>query len=160
MRSFALAALGALYLLGCASASAQNTNQMPTITAITEPRVLVVRVFSTDLARSLRFYEEVFGMHMVANHGDREWTLMFNDTSRPGIVLALTDAQAPRANGSFAVGVPDIDAVVAAVPAAGGTVTRAPPAQGRSGYRIAIIADPDGASIEVIQPDPASATPH
>lgn len=158
MRALVGAAFSALFLLlGSVSAQAQNNTQMPTISAISEPRLLVVRVFCSDLARSARFYQDVFGMRMVANHGDREWTLMFNDMSRPGIVLMLNDQQAPRTNGNFAIGVPDIDAAIARVPHAGGAVTRAPPSTGRMGYRIGLITDPDGVSIEVIQPDPTSA---
>ena len=115
-------------------------------------RLVLVRVFTTDLNRAERFYRDVFGLTQTQNFGANERVLNLPGAGAPRLVLAQTEQ--PRGNGSYAVSVSDIDGVMSRAAAAGATITRpasAPSAQ-MGGVRIGLFTDPDGTLVEVIQP--------
>ena len=120
------------------------------------PKVFAVRITVADLARSERFYHDGLGAQIRHIHS-RESMAQF--ASGPGVVLAqggprAAGAPVPEGAGGFLLQVADIDALVARVAAAGGSVER-PPNSGTAalsyGVRSALIRDPDGVGIEVIQ---------
>jgi catechol 2,3-dioxygenase-like lactoylglutathione lyase family enzyme len=103
-----------------------------------------------DVERSLRFYGEMFGVEEYGRTG----ALVHGRT--PGCHDVITfDPQAPGAGES--AGIPhfgfrlispgDIDAAVAAVAHAGGTLLRR--GEFSPGYPYAYVADPDGYEVEI-----------
>jgi len=150
--------LAFLGTVACAMTAAQATVPAPATPAapapMTLPRVSLVRVYTVDLDKSERFYRTVFGFPAPQAYGERERVFSLPDPTSPKVVLLKVDQ--PRPNGSFALAIADIDAVLGRVVAAGGKIDRPAQAMGNMPVRIGIITDPDGASIELIQP-PASA---
>lgn len=153
MKRFVGAALCAIALAACASANAQQAvpaqaQQSAAPTAAGErPRVMLVRVWVTDMARAENFYRTVFGFGAPQAFGPGNKMFGAPSMTAPSIVLAQTEE--PRGNGSFALAVDDAAAVMDAVVAAGGSVER--PAQQAHGMPIGFVTDPDGTLIEVIQ---------
>jgi predicted enzyme related to lactoylglutathione lyase len=149
-RLFVLAAL-AVALMCPQSAWAQTA---PAGAAIL-PRIVMVKVYVTDFARSERFYRDVFGLG--APHAYNASERAFTFPSQTGVpdpnapLLVLVQTPTARPNGMFALLVPDLDAVMARVPAAGGAITRPAADLPSAHVRLGFITDPDGASIEVIQ---------
>jgi catechol 2,3-dioxygenase-like lactoylglutathione lyase family enzyme len=111
------------------------------------PRLMLVRVYVTDLDRSERFYRAVFGFSAAQAFGPDNRMFGPPSATTPSIVLAHVDQ--PRGNGGFALAVNDAAAVMDAAVAAGGTIQRQ--AQQAHGMPIGFITDPDGTTIEVIQ---------
>lgn len=118
-------------------------------------------VFATrqvyDLARAQAFYEAL-GMVKVGGNefGSAKRVFMGFDNHPRGVKVALTRANARtgplparESYGYIGFQVPDIAAVVAKVPAAGGKVIRAPGNAG--GTQIGMVEDPDGHGVELIQ---------
>jgi predicted enzyme related to lactoylglutathione lyase len=143
-------ALGCLLgaLAGGSAAVAQQA-----IPATANPSLMMVHVRAADIARSERFYTQVFGMTVTRVMGPHEHILAFPGAapSAPGVILLLDKAGAAH-NGSFLVQVPNIDAVFARVEGAGGKVTRAPVAgSAEVPLKVGFVSDPDGTRIEVIQ---------
>jgi predicted enzyme related to lactoylglutathione lyase len=114
------------------------------------PRLMLVRVYVTDLDRSENFYRTVFGFSAAQAFGPDNRMFGPPSATTPSIVLARV-AQ-PRGNGSFALAVNDAAAVMKAAVAAGGAIVQQ--AQQAHGLPIGLITDPDGATIEVIQLPP------
>ena len=146
----------ATLLLSAVAASAQTPPARPSAPPLpiaANPVLMSAHVRVADMARSERFYGQVFGMAMTNAVSPREHVLRFpnTDTTVSGIILLL--ATKPEPNGGFLIQVPDIEATVARVAAAGGTVTRMPnqPRPGAVPVRNAMITDPDGTRIEVMQ---------
>lgn len=138
-------------ILVLANLHAHAAAQAPPVSA--EPTLMMVHVRVADMARSERFYRDVFGMSVTNAVSPREHVLRFANTPNTvsGVILLLADGSAPS-NGGFLIQVPDIDATVARVVAAGGVVTRAPRESGSGvAVRNALIRDPDGAAIELMQ---------
>ena len=162
MRYCLLAAIGALAFIASPSAAqtapaAPPAQAMPHGNPAELPKVFAVSIASADLDRSEKFYLEGLGAVKAVKIHDRERSVQFK--SGLSVVLHLV---APRAAGAplpegpagFILQVSDIDALIARVVRAGGTVVR-PPNDGKSklsfGVRAAQIRDPDGVGIELIQ---------
>lgn len=146
-RVFAAALLACALLAPAALAQSQTT--APAARAM--PRIGMVHVHVADLDRSEQFYRQVFGLGPARAYNARERVFTLADQDGPRLELVLADA--PHANGSFTMLVPNIDAVMTSTPLAGGAVVRAPGAPANN-YRSGVITDPDGVEIEILQPMP------
>ncbi len=153
MKRLFTVALLAIALFSPHAALAQN---MPAGTVAATPRIVMVKIYVTDFARSERFYKQVFDLGAPRVYNATEHGFAFPDQN--GILdpnatlLVLVLTPAPRPSSPFAMTVSDIDAVMSRAPAAGGAVSRPAPATATGNARIAMITDPDGVPIEVIQP--------
>jgi len=114
-----------------------------------------------DLERSLLFYTEVLGMHLLRrkDYPTGRFTLAFvgyGDES-DATVLELThnwdisSYELGSAYGHIALGVDDIYATCAAIAAKGGRVVREPGPMKHGSTVIAFVEDPDGYRVELIQ---------
>jgi len=124
-------------------------------------RILHTMLRVGNLARSIDFYTNVLGMHVIrtTDRPEQRYTLAFvgyGDETRHA-VLELTynygvdHYELGTAYGHVAIEVDDAKAACDAVRAKGGTVTRdAGPVKGGSTV-IAFVADPDGYKIELIE---------
>jgi len=115
----------------------------------------------TDLERSLRFYEDALGMHLLRrkDYPEGRFTLAFVGfgDEREEAVLELThnwDVSAYDIGtgfGHIALEVDSAKAACDAVAAQGGKVTRAAGAMKHGTTIIAFVEDPDGYKIEFIE---------
>jgi len=122
-----------------------------------------------DLERSLRFYIEVLGMHLLRrrDYPEGRFTLAFvgYGEERDHTVIELThnwdtDAYAIGSGyGHIAIGVDDIHATCAAMVGAGGRITREPGPMKHGTTVIAFLEDPDGYKVELIQLAAPASTP-
>jgi lactoylglutathione lyase len=124
-------------------------------------RVLHTMLRVGDLRRSIDFYTNALGMHVLrtTDRPEQKYTLAFvgyGDESEHA-VIELTynygvDRYEPGSGfGHVAIGVPDVAAACAHVRKSGGTVTREPgPVKGGTTV-IAFVQDPDGYKIELIE---------
>lgn len=118
---------------------------------------LVVR----DSEALAQFYSEVFGMKEVRRfdalaYDDPHLEIFLTAGSEEGgnqiALMHYVNKPAPTpGEASIALMVEDVDAAVAAALAAGGTSVRAAETLEEHNFRYAIIADPEGHSIEVMQ---------
>ena len=124
-------------------------------------RVLHTMLRVGNLQRSIDFYTQALGMHLLrtTDRPEQKYTLAFvgYGDEREHAVLELTynygvDRYDLGAGfGHVAIGVPDVAAACLQVRDAGGLVTReAGPVKGGSTV-IAFVQDPDGYKIELIQ---------
>lgn len=154
--------LTTLLLSGLAfGAAAQETpkNKAPTNTN----RVGYTLQPVNDLQRAVDFYTKGLGMQItrtieMKERKFREVNLAFDDKGdSSAIILAHTEGKAVDTKGQVThmiLQVKDIRAAVKSVAAAGGKVTKAPPEKaGPGGATIALIEDPDGYKIELLQLD-------
>lgn len=117
------------------------------------PKLFAAKVAVADLDRAEKFYREGLGAKNVIRIHDAERMVQFSS----GLGLLLAKSAKPASGegaGGFILQVADIDAVVARIAPAGGTVVRAPNSgQGEKSFntRAALIRDPDGVTIELIQ---------
>lgn len=118
------------------------------------PKVFAARIQVGDLTRSAQFYRQVFDAKVLSTHAHE---MIAQLSSGPGIILvqrAPDTAAAAHGAGGFIIQVTDIEGTVARVKSAGGIVER-PPNDGTAktsfGTRSALVRDPDGVSIEIIQ---------
>lgn len=172
MRRMWLAAALAIALMAPGQANAQaQGSMMHTSNPAELPKVFAVQLRVADLDRSERFYHDVFGARVVRVH-DRERAAQF--TSGVGIILVqgeppAADASPAQGAGGILIEVADLQAVLQQVEAAGGVVIHHAPAAEAAqnpaanppqdaaaqaiaaGLRAAMIRDPDGVVIEVIQ---------
>jgi catechol 2,3-dioxygenase-like lactoylglutathione lyase family enzyme len=176
MRKSLIVTIGLAAALAALPGTAQTSRTaMPSTNPAELPKVFAVQLRVADLDRSERFYREVFGAKVTRVH-DRERAVQL--TSGVNIILVqaparAADAPAPHGAGGFLMQVVDLQAILARVDAAGGSVERAPqagqsagspPASGAAkpqrnaaqamiaaGLRAAMVRDPDGVLIEVIQ---------
>jgi len=138
-------ALGATLVGG--AAIAQPAPSAPAMSTVT-PRFVLMRVYAHDMAKSEHFYREVFGFDAAQAPNPHERVFTLPD----GLHLVLNEQPAtPHGNGSFGLIVSDLNAVLGRVVAAGGTVTRAPATEMNNSVRLALVTDPDGTLVEVIQ---------
>ncbi|KGG29063.1 Lactoylglutathione lyase [Prochlorococcus sp. MIT 0702] len=114
-----------------------------------------------DLDRSLRFYTEVLGMHLLRrkDYPSGRFTLAFvgygeeSDTT----VLELTynwdqdHYELGEGYGHIALGVEDIQSTCLAISKRGGRVVREPGPMQHGNTVIAFVEDPDGYKVELIQ---------
>jgi lactoylglutathione lyase len=124
-------------------------------------RILHTMLRVTNLDRSLAFYTEVLGMHLLRrrDYPEGRFTLAFvgyADESASAVLELThnwdTDAyELGTAYGHIAVEVADAAAACAAVTAKGGKVTRPAGPMKHGTTVIAFVEDPDGYKIEFIQ---------
>lgn len=114
-----------------------------------------------DLQRSIDFYTQVLGMHLLrtTERPEQKYSLAFvgygNNPEHAEIELTynwgVDSYELGTAYGHIALGVPDVYVACDRIRAAGGNVTREPgPVKGGSTL-IAFVTDPDGYKIELIQ---------
>ena len=116
-----------------------------------------------DLSRSIDFYTRILGMNLLrtTERPEQKYSLAFvgfgkgNADGQAEIELTYNHGvhqyELGTAYGHIALGVPDAYATCAAIKAAGGLVTReAGPVLGGDTI-IALVTDPDGYKIELIQ---------
>src|SRR5262252_2859235 len=117
-------------------------------------RILHTMLRVGDLQRSIDFYTEVLGMHVLrtTDRPEQKYTLAFvgyGDESQHAVLELTYNYGVDRYD--VAISVPDAAAACAAVKAKGGTVTRdAGPVKGGTTV-IAFVQDPDGYKIELIE---------
>ncbi len=113
-----------------------------------------------DLDRSLKFYTEVMGMHLIRQkeYPEGKFTLAFlgyGDEDKEHC-LELTynwetsDYDLGNGFGHIAIGVDDIYSMCGEIAQKGGEVTRAPGPMKHGTTVIAFVKDPDGYQIELI----------
>jgi predicted enzyme related to lactoylglutathione lyase len=115
----------------------------------------------SDMARSLAFYTAVFGTRVLntypgPNGTIREQQLVFTDMpTGGGINLIQRDMKIAPVQGDrpihLVIRVHDIHATCDRAGAAGGKVTRPPADAAGSGIWVAMLDDPDGQRLEVVQ---------
>jgi predicted enzyme related to lactoylglutathione lyase len=121
-----------------------------------------VRIGAKDVAALARFYQAAFGMHEVQRIQTPQFLEIMLDfgatvaaakaNAGADVVImqrAADDGHDPMAHVVFTV--TNIDAVVAAVKAAGGRMERDPFSYGDTGIRIGMGIDPAGNHFELIQ---------
>ena len=124
-------------------------------------RILHTMLRVGNLDRSLAFYTEVLGMHLLRrqDYPEGRFTLAFvgyGDESETA-VLELTHNwdtdkyELGNAFGHVALGTPDIYATCEAIRAAGGKIVREPGPMKHGTTVIAFVEDPNGYKIELIQ---------
>lgn len=126
------------------------------------PRLLHTMIRVSDFEASQRFYIDLLGMKLLDRFdvASREVTALFlgfGDYAAGG-VIELTrkwNASGPHSHGSgyghVAIGVPDVEATIARLEAAGVEVATAPVIPMPGGPMIAFVKDPDGYMIELVQ---------
>lgn len=147
MRAKSLAIFGAaMTLMGTAFA------QAPVAAPVAAARVLMLRLYVSDLDRGEKFYHEVFGTNVVQKMGDKVRILNFPGGAMPGIIMIQSPEEATM-NGSVVMQVPDLQAALAKAAANGGKLKDTRFAQQVEGMpaRSSHFSDPDGNLIEVLQ---------
>ena len=130
-------------------------------------RILHTMLRVGDLARSIKFYQEILGMRLLrtSENPQYQYSLAFlgYDDEDSGAVIELTynwgvtEYELGTAYGHIAIGVEDIYSTCESVRANGGKVTREPgPVKGGTSV-IAFVEDPDGYKIEFIENKQAKA---
>jgi lactoylglutathione lyase len=161
-RSRTLTATGMLFVIGTAGLSAAA--DAPALPKPQLPPTFGL-VFASeqvsDMARSLTFYTKVFGMRVLNTYPGRdgairEKQLIFTDTPMAGgINLIQRDTKIEASQGDrpihLVIRVHDIHATCGRVAAAGGKVTRPPADAAGFGIWVAMVDDPDGQRLEVVQ---------
>ena len=125
-------------------------------------------LMTSDIEGAKAFYKAVVGWEMTAfggageGYGGPPYTLLEVDNGRGiGGIMAIPDDAAAHGLRPVWVGyvhVAEIDAMVEELKAAGGTVHKAP-ADIPSVGRFAVVADPQGAMFNLLQPDGPDAPP-
>lgn len=121
-----------------------------------------VRIGARDVAALAKFYQSAFGMHEVQRIQTPQFLEIMLDfganadaaKANPGADVVIMQRAADEGADTMAhvvFTVTDIDAVVAAVKAAGGKLEREPFVFGDTGIRIGMGIDPAGNHFELIQ---------
>lgn len=128
---------------------------------MSKPYLYYFKLLVKDSVELSKFYCDVFGMKEVrridALGADEPHLEIFlsagpEENGNQIALLHYVNKPAPTpGEASIAFMVEDVDAIVAAAQAAGGTSTRAAETLEEHKFRYAIIADPEGHSIEVMQ---------
>ena len=147
MNGFCLALVCATMFVG-GIASAQQAPAGPVAT----PRILMLRLYVSDLERGEKFYREVFGTTVVQKMGENVRIMNFPGGVLPGIIMIKSPDEA-RMNGSFLVQVPDVQATLDRAAANGGVLHNTRFSEEVQGMpaRSSHFTDPDGNIIEVLQ---------
>jgi lactoylglutathione lyase len=126
-------------------------------------RLLHLMLRVGDLDRSIRYYEEFFGMKLLrrTDYPEGKFTLAFLGYGDEGntTVLELTynwgveSYTLGTAYGHIAIGVSDITATCDEIRRKGGKITREPGPMKHGSTLLAFVEDPDGYRIELIQRD-------
>ena len=134
------------------SAPTSPTPAPPPVGAVSLARVMMLRLYVSDIARAERFYHEVFGTTVLQKLGDKVRIMGFPGGGLPGIILIQSPDEV-RMNGSFVMQVPDVQATLASAAANGGVLMNTHFSQQVEGMpaRSSHFTDPDGNIIEVLQ---------
>ena len=124
------------------------------------PRLMHFEIHATDPERLIRFYSKLLGWTFTKWEGPADyWLVTTGPDTEPGINGGLVRRQGrPPAEGQpvnafvCTVGVPALDASLAALPSAGGTMAVAKMAVPGIGW-LAYVKDPDGNILGLIQTD-------
>lgn len=150
MARFWMAALAGVSIAIAAGggASAQQAQVGPVAT----PRVLMLRMFVSDLARGEKFYREVLGTTVVRRMGENVSILNFPGGALPGIIM-IKSPDVAQMKTSFVIQVPDMEATLARGAANGGSAQSHRFAEAVQGMPASShhLLDPDGNDIEVLQ---------
>ena len=127
------------------------------------PRPIHFEIHASDPAATQTFYRTLFGCQFQSWEGSMEyWLVTTGAESRPGINGGLLRRRGPAPADGQAVNafvctldVPDLDATLTALPAAGGTLAVPKMAIPGVGW-LAYVKDPDGNLLGVNQPDAAA----
>ncbi|HEX4336141.1 MAG TPA: VOC family protein [Polyangiaceae bacterium] len=125
---------------------------------VTKPYFIALAFGITDFTAARKFYADAFGMKETTPYSDNdleEQTMEYPTSGGAGLVLQHYQMTThvyknnPVKHVSY---VPDVTAFVANIIAAGGTVVTAPaPMPAYGGRQGAVLADPDGYVIELVQ---------
>ena len=143
-------------LLAAAGFALQTTAQAADV------KLNAARVGGADVAALAKFYESAFGLQEVNRltfPGNLEIMLNFGDSvdaakANPGaqIVIMHRAAELKDPVPHLIFNVSDMDATVAAIKAAGGSMAGKPRPFGKAGMMIGMAMDPAGNRIELIKP--------
>jgi predicted enzyme related to lactoylglutathione lyase len=99
----------------------------------------------TDMARAVKFYNEIFGLQMEASSGGGFATAIFPYNGGVGGGLVAGDGYTPNPNGSliYLNANPNLSVVLARVKGAGGQVIKTKTDIGENGY-FAVFLDSEG----------------
>jgi predicted enzyme related to lactoylglutathione lyase len=99
----------------------------------------------TDIARAIKFYNTILGLHMESTAGDGYAMAIFPHNGGVGGGLVAGDGYMPNANGSliYLNANPDLNVVLMRVKGAGGQVIKSKTDIGENGY-FAIFLDSEG----------------
>lgn len=153
MTRFWMAALASASIALSTSASAQPAQPaQPAAGPVPASRVIMIRMFVSDLARGEKFYHEVLGTTVVQKMGENVSILNFPKGTLPGIIM-IKSPQVTQMKSSFVIQVPDLEGVLARGAANGGSVQTMRFAQQVEGMpaKSRHLLDPDGNDIEVLQ---------
>ena len=140
------------------STSASPSSDSTTGLSAFKPRITYVAYHVSDIDRALAFYVGVLGlreqMRIPLADGEHEVVLGFPEGKGGGLILMWnTQRKAPYALGDgysrFILNVSDVDGAVALLAAKGTRIVSQPTDAGP--MRFAMIADPDGYVIELLQ---------
>jgi lactoylglutathione lyase len=140
--------------------STSETTTAPVATGLSafKPRITHVAYHVSDIDRALAFYVGVIGlkelMRIPLPGGEHEVVLGFPDGKGGGLILMWNTQKADQYTlgdgySRFILNVSDVDAAVAQLAAQGVRITSQPTDAGPMRY--AMIADPDGYTIELLQ---------
>jgi lactoylglutathione lyase len=136
---------------GAATAAVKDFNAF-------SPRVLYVGYHVDDIDRALAFYVGVLGMQeqmrLPLGKGEHEVVLGFPNSKSAGVVLMWnTERKQPYEHGDaysrFVLSVADIDAALAHL--AAHDIKPVVPLTSAGAFRYAIVKDPDGYMVELLQ---------
>jgi lactoylglutathione lyase len=126
-------------------------------------RILHTMIRVGDLDKSIAFYTEVLGMHLIRrqDYPDGRFTLAFvgyGDEANEAVLELTHNWDTPaydlgNAFGHVALAVPDAAAACAAIRERGGKVVREAGPMKHGKTIIAFVEDPDGYKIELIERD-------
>ena len=124
------------------------------------PLLTFTKLCVRDLARSAEFYERALGMREAARYERPdllEIQLQYGDG--PGEVSLVLMQWVPareivvgHEHGRLGIVTPDLDGLFARVRRAGGKIAEEAQALGELGVRVGFVQDPDGYSIEIVEP--------
>lgn len=119
---------------------------------VASARIIMLRIYVSDIARSEHFYHEVLGANVMQRMGDKVRIMIFQSGGMPGIIL-IQSPEVATMHGSFVVQVPDLQTVLDRAKANGGTLKNTDFSQQMAGTpaHSSHFSDPDGNLIEVLQ---------
>jgi predicted enzyme related to lactoylglutathione lyase len=158
MKAIAMFAIGA-GLLAAVPAGAQvqapSRATMPRGAAPDQlPKISAGRVYVADMDRSERFYREALGAVKTQKFAANEWVLQFASGAAMQLYKPADAGAGGASTAGFIFEVADLDATSERVVRFGGSIVRAAQPASRlaaDGVRTAIVRDPDGVGIELIQ---------
>lgn len=154
---YAAAALAMVPAVACAG---EKAPQAPSATAVplaspaqvASPKIVMLRLYVSDIARSERFYHDVLAANVIQRMGEHVRIMMFSGGAMPGIIL-IQSPEVATMHGSFVIQVPILKDTLALAAANGGTLKNTHFEQNMAGTpaQSSHFADPDGNLIEVLQ---------